>query len=78
MAERAYRWYLGDNDLGMPIASLGDGGCFDGLMSDRANLNQGAESVLAFQPACAAMARLAEFVGRQSGNQQRQGDAVAT
>jgi glycosyltransferase involved in cell wall biosynthesis len=76
-AERAYRWYLGDNDLGMPMAAPDDGGCFDGLMSDRANLNQGAESVLAFQLACVAMARLAEDEDHRSGN-QRQGDAVAT
>lgn len=55
----AWRWYMGSNDLGFPMASLVDGGCFDGLMSDRANLNQGAESVLAFQFACCAMARLA-------------------
>lgn len=58
-AWRAYRWYLGANDLGVPIASLADGGCFDGLMSDRVNLNQGAESVLSFQFACCAMAQLA-------------------
>jgi glycosyltransferase involved in cell wall biosynthesis len=77
VADRAYRWYLGDNDLGMPIASLDDGGCFDGLMSDRANLNQGAESVLAFQLACVAMARLAEVENQRTGI-QRQGDAVAT
>jgi glycosyltransferase involved in cell wall biosynthesis len=76
-ADRAYRWYLGDNDLGMPIASLDDGGCYDGLMSDRANLNQGAESVLAFQLACVAMARLAEFEN-QRADVQRQGDVVAT
>jgi glycosyltransferase involved in cell wall biosynthesis len=76
-ADRAYRWYLGDNDLGMPIASLDDGGCFDGLMSDRANLNQGAESVLAFQLACVAMAQLAEFESEHPDH-QRQGDAVAT
>ena len=54
-ALRAYRWYLGDNDLELPIATVADGGCYDGLMSDRANLNQGAESVLSFQFACAAM-----------------------
>jgi glycosyltransferase involved in cell wall biosynthesis len=77
LADRAYRWYLGDNDLGMPMASLDDGGCFDGLMSDRANLNQGAESVLAFQLACVAMARL-EGLERHRDSNQRQGDAVAT
>ncbi|WP_243395784.1 glycosyltransferase family 4 protein [Sphingomonas oleivorans] len=62
-AWRAYGWYLGDNDLCLPIASQGDGGCFDGLMSDRVNLNQGAESVLAFQFACCAMKRLASEAG---------------
>lgn len=55
-ARRAYDWYLGANDLGAPIVTLADGGCHDGLMSGRANLNQGAESVLAFQFACCAMA----------------------
>lgn len=58
MAWRAFSWYLGDNDLGTPIASLADGGCFDGLMRDRVNLNQGAESVLAFQFASCATARM--------------------
>ncbi|WCT75295.1 glycosyltransferase family 4 protein [Sphingomonas naphthae] len=56
-AERAYRWYLGDNDVGLPLAS-DDGGCFDGLMSDRINMNQGAESVLAFQFACCTIAEM--------------------
>jgi glycosyltransferase involved in cell wall biosynthesis len=62
-AWRAWRWYLGANDLGLPIGSPADGGCFDGLMSDRANLNQGAESILAFQFAGIAMARLAKREG---------------
>lgn len=56
-AWRAYAWYLGANDLGVPIATPATGGCFDGLMSDRVNQNQGAESILAFQFACAAMTR---------------------
>ncbi len=54
----AYRWYRGANDVSLPIGSPEDGGCFDGLMSDRVNLNQGAESVLAFQFACCGMIRL--------------------
>jgi hypothetical protein len=60
MGWRAYRWYLGANDLGVPIASVGDGDCYDGLMADRANLNRGAESVLSFQLASCAMERLAK------------------
>ncbi len=59
-AWRAWRWFLGENDIGVPIATPADGGCFDGLMSDRANLNQGAESILSFQFACRAMRKLAK------------------
>jgi glycosyltransferase involved in cell wall biosynthesis len=62
-AWRAHGWYLGENDLSLPIATIVDGGCFDGLMSDRVNLNQGAESILAFQFACAAMAKAAANAG---------------
>jgi len=62
-AWRAYGWYLGDNDLDMPLGSKTDGGCFDGLMSDRVNLNQGAESILAYQFACTAMARAVAAIG---------------
>ena len=58
-AWRAHGWYLGENDLGLPIATVADGGCYDGLMSDRVNLNQGAESILAFQFVCTAMTRAA-------------------
>ena len=60
MGRRAYGWYLGANDLGVPIASISDGDCYDGLMADRANLNRGAESVLSFQLACCAIERLAK------------------
>jgi len=59
-AWRAWRWFLGENDIGVPIATPADGGCFDGLMSDRANLNQGAESILSFQFSCRAMRKLAK------------------
>jgi glycosyltransferase involved in cell wall biosynthesis len=58
-ARRAYAWYLGENDLELPMVTLADGGCYDGLMSNRVNQNQGAESILAFQFACAAMSRQA-------------------
>lgn len=57
-AQRAYRWYLGQNDLDLPLASHGDGGCFDGLMPTGLNRNQGAESILALQLASCAMSRL--------------------
>jgi hypothetical protein len=56
-AEAAFAWYLGANDLGLRLATP-DGGCFDGLQVDRVNLNQGAESILAYQFAVMAIRRL--------------------
>lgn len=64
-ALRAYRWYLGQNDLGLPLATTRDGGCFDGLTPGGLNRNQGAESILALQLAnCAicALSKRAEIV----------------
>ena len=54
-AQRAYRWFLGSNDLDLPLASSEDGGCFDGLMPTGLNRNQGAESILALQLASCAI-----------------------
>jgi glycosyltransferase involved in cell wall biosynthesis len=47
-ARRAFEWFLGRNDLNLPIYDPMTGGCRDGLHPDRANENQGAESTLAF------------------------------
>ncbi len=47
-AERAFDWFLGRNDLGLPLHDPSSGGCCDGLEIDRVNANQGAESSLAF------------------------------
>src|SRR3569623_572180 len=57
-AMRAYRWYLGQNDLDLPLATAQDGGCFDGLMPNGLNRNQGAESILALQLASCAISAL--------------------
>lgn len=47
-ARRAFEWFLGRNDLNLPIYDPTTGGCRDGLHPDRANENQGAESTLSF------------------------------
>ncbi|TKD53182.1 glycosyltransferase family 4 protein [Sphingomonas baiyangensis] len=57
-AMRAYRWYLGANDLGLPLATAQDGGCYDGLHPSGVNRNQGAESILALQLANCAISAL--------------------
>ena len=58
-ARRAFDWFLGRNDLNLPIYDPTTGGCRDGLHADRPNENQGAESSLAFLQAVSEL-RLAE------------------
>jgi len=45
---RSYQWFLGYNDLGLALYDPNTGGCADGLHSEGINLNQGAESTLAY------------------------------
>ncbi|MBN1115065.1 MAG: glycosyltransferase family 4 protein [Oligoflexia bacterium] len=47
-ARRAFDWFLGRNVLNISLYDPKTAGCMDGLHVDRANLNQGAESTLAF------------------------------
>jgi hypothetical protein len=45
---RAHGWFHGRNSLEQPLADVQPGACFDGLQPDKVNLNQGAESTLAY------------------------------
>lgn len=47
-ARCAFEWFLGRNDLNLPLYDPTTGGCRDGLHPDRTNENQGAESTIAF------------------------------
>ena len=60
-ARRCFEWFLGRNDLHLPVYDPTTGGCRDGLHSDRPNENQGAESTLAFLQSLLEL-RLAENV----------------
>ena len=48
LQKRAFDWFLGENDLGIPVYNFKTKGCYDGLCAGGVNLNQGAESVLSF------------------------------
>jgi glycosyltransferase involved in cell wall biosynthesis len=56
-AQRVFRWFLGKNDLRVPLYDATTGGCKDGLHPDRVNENQGAESTLSFLMAFLEMQR---------------------
>ena len=61
-AWRAFEWFLGRNDLGLPLYDFSTGGCSDGLHCDRVSENQGAESSLAFHLALAEMNRAEHLI----------------
>ncbi|MCH3963178.1 MAG: glycosyltransferase [Clostridium sp.] len=46
-AELCYEWFTGNNSSGKPLVNKQTGGCYDGIMDSRINLNTGAESILA-------------------------------
>ena len=46
-ARRVFHWFLGRNDVGVPLYDSATGGCCDGLQRGGVNRNQGAESTLA-------------------------------
>lgn len=47
-AMRAFGWFLGRNDLSIPLVDVETGSCSDGLHPDRANENRGGESVISW------------------------------
>jgi glycosyltransferase involved in cell wall biosynthesis len=54
-ARTAYRWFLGQNELGVALGDVATGECFDGLIPTGVNRNRGAESILAFHLATATI-----------------------
>lgn len=76
-AWRAFNWFLGANDLGVPVADSVSGACFDGLHPDRRNANQGAESTLAYLAALTAIALAEEHTSHLAARHDASGAMVA-
>ncbi len=53
-----FNWFLGSNDLGLPLYNSRTKGCRDGLTPDGANQNEGAESTLAWLLSLTALHKL--------------------
>ena len=47
-AHAAFAWFLGGNDLNLPVVDVLTGACRDGLHPDRRNENRGGESVVSY------------------------------
>ncbi|MFP4508241.1 MAG: glycosyltransferase family 4 protein [Candidatus Acetothermia bacterium] len=62
-----FNWFLGRNDLGIPLYDFRTGGCKDGLHPSRVNQNEGAESLVSWLLSLQRMYMLmGEFRGRNS------------
>jgi hypothetical protein len=57
-ALEAFTWFLGRNQLGLPLYDPRTGGCRDGLHAGSVNQNQGAESTLSFLLALVEMDKI--------------------
>jgi glycosyltransferase involved in cell wall biosynthesis len=76
-AWNAFDWFRGHNVLGLSVCDPHTGGCRDGLLEDRVNENQGAESTLAWLAALADMTALeARTISRSSVSAKAARDAV--
>jgi hypothetical protein len=56
---QAFSWFLGNNQLGLPLYDFATGGCRDGLGTTQLNENQGAESTVCFLMALLGVLELA-------------------
>jgi hypothetical protein len=69
-AVMCFNWFLGHNDLNMPLYDPKTGGCRDGLMADGINQNEGAESSLAWLLSLMTLQKLyADELLKQSSSQ---------
>jgi hypothetical protein len=65
-AARAFAWFLGGNDLAIPLADVETGSCRDGLHPERANENRGGESVVSYLLGLAEIRQHARLFGNSS------------
>ncbi|WP_295129387.1 glycosyltransferase [uncultured Chitinophaga sp.] len=61
----AYRWFLGDNSLRVPLYDSETHGCCDGLQQGSINRNQGAESTLAYLISHLAVLKEADVIRQE-------------
>jgi len=68
LQRKAFDWFLGENDLHIPVYNFRTKGCHDALVQGGVNLNQGAESTLSFLLSLLAIVESYTIVEKVSGN----------
>ena len=64
-----FEWFLGRNDLGLPLFDPHTGACRDGLHTNRVNQNQGAESTLAYLMSLSEMRMMMQARAAEAGDE---------
>jgi len=79
LQRKAFDWFLGANDLYIPLYNFRTKGCYDGLTQDGVNLNQGAESILSFLLSLLAIVESYALIDnvKESSRIEVEGSAVA-
>jgi glycosyltransferase involved in cell wall biosynthesis len=72
LQRKAFEWFLGRNDLHIPLYDFRTKGCNDGLMRDGINLNQGAESTLSFLLSLLAVVESFAIIGKKKDDKEIQ------
>jgi glycosyltransferase involved in cell wall biosynthesis len=76
LQRKAFDWFLGQNELRIPVYDFKTKGCNDGLMRDGVNTNQGAESTLSFLLSLLAVVESYAIIDKIHG--RNKSDAVVT
>jgi len=71
LQRKAFDWFLGQNDLHMPLYDFRTKGCCDGLMPGGVNINQGAESILSFLLGLLAIVETYSIIDKVEGGRDR-------
>ncbi|MGD2095775.1 MAG: glycosyltransferase, partial [Phycisphaerales bacterium] len=67
LQRKAFDWFLGQNELHIPLYDFRTKGCYDGLLRDGVNTNQGAESTLSFMLSLLAIVESYVLVDKTQG-----------
>jgi hypothetical protein len=80
LQRKAFDWFLGQNELRIPLYDFRTKGCNDGLLHDGVNTNQGAESTLSFLLSLLAIVESYAIVdkiqGRKKGVSSSRADLI--
>jgi len=70
LQKKAFDWFLGQNELHIPLYNFRTKGCYDGLVPDGVNTNQGAESTLSFLLSLLAIVESYAIVDKIQGHKK--------